>query len=195
MAHKPSAPDVVSHVVAAISYVAHVFEVMGEWDLDDDSGDYRVACAQADEAGEHLAVCMWALHPHWVGMEQRALEREALTIFRRHEPPLAEVTSVLELVHAAVERVMEGLMASERRGDERRGGERRYREVASELTFAHAHLENLLYLIDPRGFADDYDASTPEDRVLLASRIELIELELEESRRLIHALEGSDLLD
>jgi hypothetical protein len=75
----------------------------------------------------------------------------------------------------------------------RHGRDRRYRDVAAELEFTADHLENALYLIDPDAFLADIDAITPADRVRLASRIEVIELELEENRELLRGREVREM--
>ena len=192
MPRKPSPTDVVSHVIAATAYVAHLYETLLDVDVPGD--DYLVFLEQIDCAGHHLASCIWALHPQWLDMDERAVERKALEMFRAHRPPFEDLLDsphpTRDLLHDAFEQVVAGAKAARRKG-----AQRRYRDVAIELDFVADHLENLLYLLDPEGFAATVDATTPVERVRLASRIEVIELELEETREMIRARRGSDLLN
>jgi hypothetical protein len=180
---RSSARDaLISHVIATMSYVAYLFELsLDLGDVFPDADTHEVLLDQVDCAGSHLAGAIWTLNPQWQDLDRRAAETKALELFREHRPDIDETArsraDAIEALHDAIEEALEGSSAARCRGPQRR-----YRDVALELDYTVDHLENALYLLDPESFRRTLDATTPSQRVKLASRLEVIELELDESR-------------
>jgi hypothetical protein len=182
----PRPAGLVAHVIAAIAYVAVLFEVAT--DIEDPDEDHQVLLEQLDCTGNHLANCIWALHPQWAVMSQRESEERALELFRLYRPRFTEDVRPIDLLHDALERAIDGANLA-RKGRT----ESRYRDVALELGFVADHLEVALYLLDPDSFAAAIDATTPGQRVKLASRLEIIELDIDLTRQAIRERKGSGL--
>jgi hypothetical protein len=174
----------VAHVIATMAYVAHAFELAIDLDPELTPEDHAILLDQVDAAGRHLADVIWALHPQWRDLDQRAAESKALHLFREHRPDIDEtrrgLDATLDALHSGVDEALAGAIEARTHGPQRR-----YRDVATELDFAADHLENALYLLDPESFRVAMDATTPTQRVKLASRLEVIELELEEHRAML----------
>lgn len=183
-ARKP-AKELISYVVVCMAYIAQAFELA--LDLDEqleDTDDHEILLDQVDCAGRHLADVLWWLHPEWRDMDRRATESKALALFRKHRPDIDEtlrgVQAAIDLLNNALDEALNGATAARWHGPKRR-----YRDIAAEFDFVADHLENALYLLDPESFRADTDALTPAQRVKLASRLEVIELEIEENREFL----------
>lgn len=179
-----AAEDLVRHAVAAVAYLSHAFEVALDIELAVEAEDHLVLLDQIDAAGRHGADVIWALNPEWRDVDRRSAEAKILTVFRRYAPEIDESRRGRDVLVAALRDAIaaahDGVRAARSYGRVRR-----YRAVGAELEFCADHLENALYLLDTDAFVADIDATTPTDRVKLASRIEIIELELEENRELV----------
>ncbi len=181
----PSLHRLVGHVIATTAYVAHAFEL--SLDLHDvTTDDHPILLDQIDAAGRHLADAVWTLHPNWRGMDARTAENKALQLFRKHRPEIDEDErgrdAAVAAIQRAIDRSLEGAVEARRHG-----AERRTRDVAADLDAAVDHLEIALYILDPESFRISGEATTPAQRVKLASRLEIIEMELDEHRAILRA--------
>ena len=171
--------ELIAHVIETMAYNAQAFEIA--LDIDADPDDREIVLDQLDAAGEHIAGVIWTLHPRWREMDRRASEMEAIKVFRRYKPDIDEsfrgTGALLDAVYDSMRAARDGVTAARWRGPQRR-----FRDAAVELACASDHLENVAYLLDADRFIADVDATTPHERVQLASRIEVIELALDENR-------------
>jgi hypothetical protein len=175
----------IARVIAAMAYVAAAFEVSTELD-DIDPEDREVLLDQVDCAGRHIADVIWFLHPVWREMSREDAEDHALEVFREHRPDIDEHARGLRVALDHLEAARAEVFEAARLIDRRRA-QVRYRNVARELDFTADHLDNALYLLDPESWTAMIDAVTPAQRVQLASRLEVIELELEETRQIVRS--------
>jgi hypothetical protein len=163
-----------SLVFAASARLAQAFCSLIDSDVGLDDDDHEVLLDQIDAAGSHNASLTYVLHPEWRSLHDSAVMEKVAELLERHGGETDAEPIVL--LADAFDRCVEGVRAVPRRG---------MRVVKRELEFAASHIDTAMYLLDPVGWGGNVDGTTPEERVRLASVIELIELEIEQNREVV----------
>ncbi len=173
-----------AHDIAVMALGAEAYDLA----LDDDYGlgvdDHDVLLDQLDAGVGHATLALWSLHPEWRTLDDSKVATKARALLRRLEPDLRESLSghdrLVQLIRDAIDRAERGSAAARWHGPRPM-----FREVAYDLACSQEHFENALYLLDPDTFGAEIDTSDAKAKVRLASKIELIELSLEENREIV----------
>jgi hypothetical protein len=167
---------------AAKGYTENVLAVCSEQQAGLDPEEHEIVFDEVDAADEHLIIALVGLHPEWEELDDEGLERALDDGFRKHIPldtpaPRAERDGIVEMLAEACETLFDALGAVEAVNridvDD---------SAADEVDCAIGHLECALLLLDPELFSVPAQIASPDERIRYASRMELLELQLEESR-------------